>query len=214
MSFFKKIMGTFENTPERQAVIDAKERTKQEDIQQREKYVGTSLYKGMKYTFYKPAIDYFENTVQLANEIVLSSLPAEYDFGNLEKKGLLIATNMRVVFVTKIGNIQLYTPFNYKYMEGVLLASDGIAQKELTILTPSLRATFDDILNDNRLNKFIDVVQKQMQDSKDNHRLTNDKKKLSTSADPYSDLEKIANLRDKGILTEEEFLEEKKKILG
>lgn len=86
MSFFKKIMGTFEHTPERQAVIDAKERTKQEDIQQREKYVGTSLYRGMKYTFYKPAIDYFENTVQLANEIVLSSLPAEYDFGNLEKK--------------------------------------------------------------------------------------------------------------------------------
>ncbi|XRD23513.1 hypothetical protein AABM34_13260 [Lysinibacillus fusiformis] len=65
MSFLKKIMGTFDKTPERQAVIDAKERTKQEDIQQREKYVGTSLYRGMKYTFYKPAIDYFENTVQL-----------------------------------------------------------------------------------------------------------------------------------------------------
>ncbi|MFF6014566.1 SHOCT domain-containing protein [Lysinibacillus fusiformis] len=44
--------------------------------------------------------------------------------------------------------------------------------------------------------------------------MNTDKKKLSTSANPYGDLEKIANLRDKGILTEEEFLEEKKKILG
>ncbi|MEK5431749.1 PH domain-containing protein [Lysinibacillus sp. FSL R7-0073] len=214
MSFFKKIMGTFEKTPERQAVIDAKERTKQEDIQQREKYVGTSLNRGMKYTFYKPAIHYFESTVQLANEIVLSSLPAEYDFRDLEKKGLLIATNMRVVFVTKMGVSQFYKSIYYKYMEGIFFASDGIAQKELIILTPGLRETFDDILNDDRLNKFIDVVQKQMQDSKDNPRMTNDKKKLSASADPYSDLEKIANLRDKGILTEEEFLEEKKKILG
>jgi len=213
MSFFKKIMGTFENTPERQAVLDAKERTKQEDIQQREKYVGTSLYR-MNYTFYKPAIDYFENTVQLANEIVLSSLPAEYDCGNLEKKGLLIATNMRVVFVAKKGISQFYKSHYYNYMEGIFLASDGIAQKELTIHTPPLRTTFDDILNDDRLKKFIDVVQKQMQDSKDNRRMTNDKKKLSTSVDPYGDLEKIANLRDKGILTEEEFLEEKKKILG
>ncbi|MGE7672942.1 PH domain-containing protein [Lysinibacillus sp. NPDC094403] len=213
MSFFKKIMGTFEKTPERQAVIDAKERTKQEDIQQREKYVGTSLYR-MNYAFYKPTIHYFESTVQLANEIVLSSLPAEYDFGNSEKKGLLIATNMRVVFVAKKGIIQFYKSFHYNYMEGIFLASDGIAQKELTIHTPPLRTTFDDILNDDRLKKFIDVVQKQMQDSKDNRRMTNDKKKLSTSVDPYGDLEKIANLRDKGILTEEEFLEEKKKILG
>ncbi|MED4551249.1 hypothetical protein P9305_00860 [Lysinibacillus capsici] len=61
-------------------------------------------------------------------------------------------------------------------MEGIFLASDGIAQKEFIILTPGLRETFDDILNDDRLNKFIDVVQKQMQDSKDNPRMTNDKK--------------------------------------
>jgi len=214
MSFFNKIKESFEKTPKRQAVIDAKERTKQEDIQQREKYVGTSLYGGLTYSFYKPVIHYFESSVKSPSEIVLSSLPVEYDFGSSDNRGLLIATNLQVYFVKKVGVSQYYKSFSYNYMNGIFLASSGIAKKELIIQSPALRTKFYNILNNDRLDKFIDVVQKQMQDRKDNPKTTNDKKKLSASDDPYGDLEKIANLRDKGILSEEEFLAEKKKILG
>jgi hypothetical protein len=239
MSFFKKILGqeyVSEETKEkalaekeakrkqREAEYQTAQKRKQEkqtaEMHMMEKYFGksTGFFNKMNFSVYKKAIIYFEQHIQNPNEEVLISIPAEYDkTKKREIKGMLISTSDRLLFVTSgIGHGEYAESFEYRKMNGISLAPDGFAQKELLIDYGRSRKVFDDIVNDDQFKTFLNTVRNKMNESKRTAspaKKTNSKS-TSKSENKYDQLAQIAKLRDQGILTEEEFQKEKEKILN
>lgn len=227
MNFFKKLFGTRLMSEEELAALQNKkeqkkriaEEQKQRDLAIQEKYIGTGFGKGFSFALYKPAIQYFETYIIQPQEKVLLSVMSEYDkTKNREIKGLLIATDVRLVFVTNgIGHGQYFEEFDYKKIKGISHVPDGFGQREILIDYGRSRKAFDDIIYDDRFHKLVGVIQNMMHSSRNNsniNRTTLTKATKNTVVDRYTELEKIAELKAKGILTEEEFEAEKKKILS
>ena len=171
----------------------------------------------MNFSVYKRAILQFENNLKMDGEQVLAAIPAEYDkTKKREIKGMLIATDQRLIFVTSgIGHGEFSEILEYKRMNGISLAPDGLGQKELLIDYGRSRKIFDDIVNDKRFNIFLNIVRDKINEAKRNPttRRTTQAKPQKTE-DKYELLEKIAKLHKQGILTDEEFQAEKQKILN
>lgn len=235
MSFFKKLLGTHEKTPEQ---IE-KERQKQEELRQvkeelavklgvniiekedkkilQEKYIGTGFGKSSLFSLYKDSIVYFEKYVLRSNEKFLLSIIAEYDKSvDREMKGLLIATDQRLVFVSSRGRNRqfFYEEFDYRSMNGITQAKDGLFENELYIDLGISRKKFDNLMPFERLRDFINIVMNQIHMVRDTPRTTTVSFSTVTVSDKYAALEKIGKLKEQGILTEEEFEKEKKKILN
>lgn len=231
MSFFKKILGTHNKTSEE---IEA-ERSKKEEKQRaheakkaidkalQEKYIGLGFGKGLDFSLYKGTIQYFESTVLRSDEIVLHSIKAEYDkTKKREIKGLLIATNQRLIFVSSgVGFGQYLEEFDYRKMNGIAQANDGFFEKEIYIDLGRSRKKFDDIIPDERFKEFVAVVMQQINVARNTPKDTRTQKITNNGTatevkkvDKYEALEKIAKLKEQGILTEEEFQTEKEKILN
>ena len=236
MSFFKKLIGNQEKSPELQAqkqlekqqMKDQKKRqTEHENARKKflqEKYLGTGFGKGFEFSLYKGTIEYFENYVLGSGENFLYSITAEYDkTSKREIKGLLIATDQRLVFVSSgVGYGQFLEEFDYRKMNGISQMNDGLFEKELYIDLGRSRKKFDDIIPDERFKQFLKIVMEQINEArnrpKPSSRRNTNSQSVKTSnesvKDKYESLEKLAKLKDQGILTEDEFNSEKTKILN
>ncbi|AVK85309.1 hypothetical protein C3943_18140 [Lysinibacillus sp. B2A1] len=244
MSFFKKLLGTQNKTPdeleadrirkmEKQAEMKRQEEIRKREYEDKkrerdaknaqdkalqEKYIGLGFGTGFDFAMYKGTIQYFESVVLQVNEQVLHSIKAEYDkTKKREIKGLLIATNQRLVFVSSgAGYGQFFEEFDYRKMNGIAQANDGFFEKEMYIDMGRSRKKFDDIIRNERFNQFVAIVTEQINLSRNsiiNRNSTKSTSSRNTNIDKYSALEKIAKLKEQGVLTEEEFLIEKDKIL-
>jgi hypothetical protein len=193
-----------------------KERKRQEELIQVKKYFGPNptVRDEVNYSYYKKTINYLENNVLESEEKVLISIPAEYDKTKTrEIKGLLIATSERLLFITYgLGHGEFTETLQYNNIKGISLAPDGFSKKELLIDYGRSRRIFDDIKSDEKFNLFIETVRKKMHEPKPNQ--LNKKKTAPKIVDKYSQLEQLGKLLENGILTEEEFKQEKEKILN
>lgn len=168
------------------------------------------------FSIYKKAFEYMEKNILNPDEKVLATIPAEYDKNKkTEIKGVLVATDQKLIFGTITVNREHFESFDYRKMVGISLANDGFLSKELHINFSRGKKVFDDIVNDDSFKHFLDAVKKQITESKK----TPPKPKANTKSAPqpeskYEKLAQIAKLRDQGVLTEEEFKAEKQKILN
>lgn len=197
-----------------------KERKKQLELKQIEKFFGPSpgFTAKTNYAIHKNILIYIEKNLLSLDEKILSAIPAEYDkTQKREIKGVLLATDQKLVFGSKTFSSEYIETFEYKKMNGISLANDGFVSKELYIDYGRGRKKFDDITNDDLFQNFIEIVREQIMLAKTTTTKTNRKQSTpspTNSQDKYKQLEQIGKLKEQGILTEEEFQTEKQKILN
>jgi hypothetical protein len=161
---------------------------------------------------------YIEKSLISEDEKILATIAAEYvKTQKREIKGVLVATNQRLIFGAVTFSGEYLEDFDYKKMNGISLAKDGFASKELYIDYGRGRKKFDDIIDDDLFKKFLAQVREQISLSKTKN--TSSIKRTSAAStsyhqDKYKQLEQLGKLKEQGILTEEEFQTEKQKILN
>lgn len=193
-----------------------KERKKAEELKKMERFFGPDpgMGKILTYSSYSATFEYVDSHILKQNERVIGVIQAEYDkTQKREIKGVLIAAEEKLIFAIVRGNNQYIEEFEYSKMKGMSLARDGFVSKELYIDYGRGRKKFDDIIDDDNFKSFLKAVNEKIAEfrnkPKTKSRAANAVK--SNSPDKYKQLEQIAELKEKGILTEEEFQAEKKK---
>ena len=145
------------------------------------------------------------------DEIVQDIVRGFYVKGN----GVLVATNKRLVFVDKgIGWGLRVEDFPYDKITSIQY-STGFATGEITIYTAGNRATISLVIND-RCKTFAEHVRAMITEIKENHAVPQLSKgsASSTEDDLLAKLERLANLKKSGMLTEKEFSAAKAKLLN
>jgi hypothetical protein len=250
MSFWKKIIGQTELSPEeknerereqqekkkrreeeakrlkeeqdrkREAKRIEKERRKAAELKKVERFFGSNPGMGKKltYTANVDTFEYVDRHLLRRDEKVLGVIQAEYDkTKKREIKGILIASEEKLIFAFVRGNNQYIEEFDYSKMKGMSLARDGFVSKELYIDYGRGRKKFDDIIDDDNFKSFLKAVNEKIAEFRNKPNTKPKAKATATGVDPnekYKQLEHLAELKEKGILTEEEFFAEKKKILN
>ena len=239
MSFFKKLFAQEDLSPEdkekheqmkvekkaqrereREEKRAEKERQKQLELKQIENFFGPNpgFTAKTNYAIHKNILIYIEKNLLSLDEKILAVIPAEYDkTQKREIKGVLLATDQKLIFGSKTFSSEYIETFEYKKMNGISLANDGFLSKELYIDYGRSRKKFDDITNDDLFKNFIKIVREQIMLAKTTTTKTNRKQSTPSppnSQDKYKQLEQIGKLKEQGILTEEEFQAEKQKILN
>lgn len=204
---------------EKEAKQAEKERRKQMELEQVVRFFGPNpgFTAKTNYSIYKKTLMYMDQHVFNQEEKILGTIPAEYDkTKNREIKGVLVATSDRLIFATSsFGHGEFVEIFEYHKMNGIALAPDGFAQKELLIDYGRSRKVFDDIANDDNFKRFLNTVRDKIHESKrTGGKTTRTTKKTDTPKDDkYDKLSKLGALLEQGILTQEEFEIEKQKLL-
>ena len=144
------------------------------------------------------------------NESVENLIQGMYNNGN----GILVATNKRLVFIDKglVFGLKV-EDFPYDKISSIQY-STGLLLGKLTIFTSGNKAVID-YVDKQRVRIFGDFVRNKIS-SKDTVETPSNQsqQKADTSDDIVSKLERLAKLKEQGILTEEEFTQQKQKILG
>jgi len=162
------------------------------DILKNGTYVGKSLL------FPKKSIKVIIDNLMLNEQILIVT-----SCNRGSKPGALAVTNRRVIFGTKVLFTSEIKDFDIKKITSINYKSD-LTNKLI------IRGSFDGIeissIEKNAGQQIVNKI-KEIQDSEDptNNQVT---------TNGLGDLEKLAELKDKGILTEEEFNAKKKSILG
>lgn len=143
------------------------------------------------------------------DECVENIIQGTYNNGN----GILVATNRRLVFVDKGFLFGLKVEdFPYDKISSIQYET-GILMGKLTIFTSGNKAIIDNVIKA-KVRIFGDSVRAKISAPKDT---TNPSAPIIVTQQPIDvadQLEKLAKLREQGILSEEEFTQQKKKILG
>jgi hypothetical protein len=199
-----------------------KEKRKAAELKKVERFFGPDPGMGKKVTYsaYKPTFEYVDKHVLRRDERVLGVIQAEFDKNKkTEIKGILIAAEEKLIFALVRGSGHYLEEFDYSKMKGISLKRDGLLSKELYIDYGRGRKKFDDIVDDLDFKAFLKAVNGKIAEfrnkpaSKPASKATTTATTSETSVDKYKQLERIAELKEKGILTEEEFQAEKQKIL-
>lgn len=140
------------------------------------------------------------------NETVEKLIQGTYNNGN----GILICTNKRLIFIDKgmlfglqVEDFPLDKISSIQYSTGILLG-------KLTIFASGNKAVIDNV-DKLQVRVFGDFVTNKINSKDKNKNLI---KVESSEDDIISKLERLATLKEKGILTDEEFLAQKNKILN
>lgn len=162
---------------------------------------------------YSIALDRVRNLLA-PNEVVLGTVPAEYDMpGGKEVKGVLVATNQKLVYCSNTFSKEYTEVMDYKSMGSISIKNDGFLKKEIHVVSGREKRIFDDIKDNPQLKRLLEGVQKQISNA---HSSASGQQQ--TSPDPQKDriqqLKELAELKNEGILTEDEFRSEKQKILN
>lgn len=144
------------------------------------------------------------------DEKIENIIMGTYNNGN----GILVATNKRLVFVDKGLFFGLKVEdFPYEKISTIQYET-GILLGKLTIYTTNNKAIIDNVSNV-RIRSFADWLRARISGTSKNlitEQITG--QSTHSNIDVADQLEKLANLKEKGILTEEEFLQQKKKLLS
>lgn len=160
------------------------------------------------------------------DEKIIAIAEGKYLYNNLE--GILVSTERRVVFVDKklFGGVS-ENEFLHHQITSVQ-HSTGLISSELKIFTQSLKAEFK-LYSRNAAKIFYDAVQGYVYNSRNQQQQQPQQQQVQQEKQPekpkpgpvkkedpaaiFDKLEKLGKLRESGILTDEEFAEQKKKLL-
>ncbi len=142
------------------------------------------------------------------DERVENIIQGTYNNGN----GILVATNRRLVFVDKGLLFGLKVEdFPYDKISSIQYET-GILFGKLTIFTSGNKAIIDNVLKA-KVRVFGDSVRAKISAPKETSTPINQPIISHNPLDVADQLEKLAKLKSQGILSEEEFMQQKKKIL-
>lgn len=123
-------------------------------------------------------------------------------------KGILVATESRLIFVNKLFFGAKVEDFAYDKINSIEYETRFIHGK-ITIHISGKKATIDDVLK-NYTRSFVELVREKIK--------SNQKEKQepasTNSIDIADQLERLVKLRQQGFLTDEEFIHQKRKFLG
>jgi hypothetical protein len=129
--------------------------------------------------------------------------------------GILVATNKRLVFADKglVFGLRV-EDFPYDKISSIQY-STGLLLGKLTIFTSGNKAVIDNV-DKKRVRIFGDFVRNKIssKDTVETPSKQSQQKADTSSDDIVSKLERLAKLKEQRILTEEEFTQQKQKILG
>jgi len=131
-----------------------------------------------------------------------------YEKGN----GVSVATNKRLIFVDKslLGKLRV-EDFSYDKISSIQYHTKFLFGN-ITIFASGNKAKIENI-DKKQTRSFADYVRARISGIKEHASLPKTRAEAS-SGDVVTQLEKLAELKGQGILTEEEFVEQKKKILN
>lgn len=142
----------------------------------------------------------------MADEEIFAIVQGMYN----ESQGILVGTNKRLLFVDKgliyglkVEDFGLDKITSIQYQSGIMFA-------ELTILASGNTAKISQLVK-NEAKTFADKARQKLSDTKLH---TSSVQVAQQPLDIADQLEKLAHLKEKGILTQEEFDSQKKKLLG
>lgn len=126
--------------------------------------------------------------------------------------GMLIATNKRLIFVDK-GMIKLRVEdFPYDKISSIQYQT-GILLGKMSVFTSGNRAEITN-LSKNETKPFAEYVRARVTSKSEHAGMQRNEKQESKKSNTIEQLEKLAVLKEKGILSNEEFLREKEKLLS
>jgi Bacterial PH domain/Short C-terminal domain len=122
--------------------------------------------------------------------------------------GILVATNKRLIFVDKkIIGVKV-EDFPYEKLTSIQYET-GVLTGKLSIFASGNRANITNVSPKNLVRDFSEYVRSQISTDKNLGKLN-----IKNDDDTLAKLERLGELMKKGILTEEEFNSEKRKLLG
>lgn len=192
-------MGLFskESPEEKQAFIDLLT-----------KWTGSKPTEKLELDFhvYKESMLYAQRNILDNNENVLAFIGADY--GKLETykiAGILLITDNRLLYVHKDRKSQFKQEWKFNKINGVTESGFPLKYHEFQIEIGKSKVVFHRVKKKDRYIEFIKILQDKINNPTTTQPKGNNK---------YSLLEQIAKLKEQGILTEEEFKQEKEKILN
>lgn len=125
--------------------------------------------------------------------------------------GILVATNKRLIFVDKglLYGLRV-EDFPYEKITSIQYKT-GLIFGEITIFASGNKADIEQIEKKQARN-FAEYIRARITESKDHAAMSAQNSRV-TALDIADQIRKLAELRDQGILTEQEFLSQKRKIL-
>ena len=124
--------------------------------------------------------------------------------------GILVATNRRLVFIDKgiMGGVKV-EDFPYEKISSIQYET-GMLQGEITVFTSGNKATISNI-GKNQARNFGEFARAKISSPKSPSDIISDMDSLASS-DVLTKLERLAKLKEQGILDDEEFKDQKRKI--
>lgn len=128
--------------------------------------------------------------------------------------GLLVATDKRVIFVSKVLFTSVVEEFYYNRISSVQF-NGGILFDEMDLFFSGVKVRFHELVKVTGT-KVYEYIRAQIHNYNNNLASSNtaNTAPLTAQLDPMDQLEKLAGLRNKGIITEEEFKAKKQQLLG
>lgn len=125
--------------------------------------------------------------------------------------GIVVATNKRILFLNKGIFSSQIEDFAYNKISSIQ-CNKGLVLASLIIYTAGNKAVIDNMGKDDA-QYFADCIRARIsqEDNSSSPQTTNN---IISSDDVVSKLERLAKLKEQGILTDEEFAQQKAKILG
>lgn len=150
------------------------------------------------------------HNILMDNEVIERLLDGTYKDG----VGLLIATNLRLIFIDKGVFYGLKVEdFTYDKINSIQY-SLGFMFGDITIYTHGNQSLIDNVDKEN-VKEFCDFVRNRIAEIEASKSIqSNTSAPNSSSDDVINKLERLAKLKEQGILTDEEFAQQKMKILS
>lgn len=170
----------------------------------------------------KDQISYLDGTSKLLGRKEIKELPnilwedekiEKIVQGLYENKiGVLVATNKRLIFVDKglIYGLRV-EDFPYDKITSIQYET-GLIFGEIIIFASGNKAKIEQV-DKKKTRDFSDYVRARITEIKE-HSSYPSEKHQNSSGDLADQIKKLADLKDQGILTDEEFIAQKKKLLG
>lgn len=136
------------------------------------------------------------------DEVIEHVVPGEYEGGS----GLLVATDQRVLFVDQRLLGQRVEQFSYKSISSIQLTT-GLMRATITIMASGNEATITKVPDIAAARRLVDGVRHRL------HASTQPTLPSVSAPDTITQLERLAALYQQGLLTAEEYQQQKQRLL-
>ncbi|WP_202908599.1 SHOCT domain-containing protein [Halalkalibacillus sediminis] len=164
-----------------------------------------SFSEKLTYSTHKASFKYGEQYV-LNDENPLYVVDCKYK--NKKSTGILIALEDHLYFIHGAGEAQNVECFTYDKVSNFKFQTKKNSKIEVVIKYKGRNHTFENLMAGKETDKMINILR-----SKLGNTVPSNPQTTSQSNDKYNQLEKLGDLKEKGILSEEEFNKEKEKLL-